>query len=334
MFGEIDNFNAAMGFDLAVVNIYDYNESLNEEIQTYDVTANDPAIFYRDIVIRFADGEIETSEFFISMDFENTTEYFNFNFENSTFDENLLSDTIPYALLPINFQLVYGLEVGDVVYLDLNYKMLDVEMTIGGFIDTNFDNIAYSNIMMVDAYQDIAKPNSIFINTENKAQVFDDLVRNYSDDMYYIMDPIIYFSNMLQSVASITDYFTFFTLFMIICFVIIIFNNTILVFYGVKNDLAKIKVLGAENSLFIVNLFREYLMILLIVILIGIVEISILSEHLKYVVLLTSFYKNISSTPLTIINGCAIVSVVMIFSYLYYFYNIKKIKIIEEIKIY
>jgi len=116
--------------------------------------------------------------------------------------------------------------------------------------------------------------------------------------------------------------------------VIIIFNNTILVFYGVKNDLAKIKVLGAENSLFIVNLFREYLMILLIVILIGIVEISILSEHLKYVVLLTSFYKNISSTPLTIINGCAIVSVVMIFSYLYYFYNIKKIKIIEEIKIY
>ncbi len=334
MFGEVDNFYKAMGFDLAVVNIYDYDDSLNEDIADFAVTSNDPAVFYHNIVIHLADGEVETSRFFISMNYESVDKYFNMDFENSYYTNSQISADEPYALLPINFQLVYGLEVGDVIYLDLNYKLENIEMTIGGFINTSFDNIVYSNIFEVEGYSLEAKPNSIFINTDDKDNTFDDLVRDYSDNMYYIMDPELYFADTVASVMNLTDYFTVFTLFMIICFVIIIFNNTILVFYGLRNDLAKIKVLGAKDSTFIANLAKEYLVVLSIVFLIGLGEILILSEHLKYVVLLTNYYKNISSTPLTIINSCAIVSIVLICSYLYYFYNIKKIKVVNEIKIY
>jgi len=334
MFGEIDNFYEVMDFDLAIVNINDYEDSLVTEMDGYDINESDPAIFYRNIVLRFSDDEIETSKFFVSMDYEHSTRYFNFIFDNTVFDQNQVSDEIPYLLLPINFQLIYGLEIGDVVYVDLNYKLENIQMTVGGFIDTNFDNIVFSNIVQVSAFTQTAKPNAIFMNTNDKETLFSDLVRDYSDDMYYIMDPIAYFANTVESVSAITDYFTYFTLFMIICFVIIIFNNTILVFYGLKTDLARIKVLGAGDGIFIRNLVKEYLLILSIIILIGIGEVSILSEHLKYVVLLTRFYKNISSTPLTIINGCAIVGLVLILSYIYYYLNIKKIKIIEEVKIY
>ncbi|HPJ23853.1 MAG TPA: hypothetical protein PK113_02975, partial [Bacillota bacterium] len=180
----------------------------------------------------------------------------------------------------------------------------------------------------------VAKPNAIFVNIDNKDLLFQDFVRDFSARMYYIMDPDIYFESVISSVENITDFFTVFTMFMIVCFVIIIFNNTILVFYGLKSDLAKIKVMGARTKTFGINLTKEFAMLFSIVIVIGLIEIEILSKYLTYVVLLTNYYKNIHTTPLTNIYGCVIVGIVMISSYVYYCYQINKIKIIEEIKIY
>ena len=321
MSDQIDEFYNAMDFDMALVNIYDYDDSLLNQVDTYDVTTNDPAIFYRNVILDFNDTDSEPIIFFVSMSQDSVNDYFNLDFGDVDIQEQYVSDDTPYIILPVNFKYIYNLNIGDVLTMDLNYNLLNVQVFVAGFVETNLDNIVYSNIIEVESYQETAKPNSIFINSDNEEELFKDLVRDFSPRLYYVLNPDIYFSNMVSSVESLTDYFSILTFFMIICFVIIIFNNTILVFYGLKNDLAKILVLGADGKEFLLNLFKEFLMIFSVIVVIGIGETLILSEHLKWVVLFTNFYKDISSTPLTIIYSCAIVNLVLLLSYLYYFYD-------------
>lgn len=331
IYSEIDNFNKTMSFDLAMTNIYDYDDNLLGDIKSYDVTNADSGLLYQDVEIFFNESDIQPCKFFISTDKNHFTDYFDLNIIG--FDQTVVSENIPYVILPYNFKMVYNISVGDEVTLSLNYNLNHVTMVVAGYFDTNFDNIIYSNIMNLDSYQTTAIPNSILINTDDKTQVYQTLIQHYSSNMYYILNPDLYFSDYISSAENIVNFFTVFTFFMIICFVVIIFNNTLLVFYGLKNDLAKIKVLGAGKTLFGRNLIKEYLLILMIVLTLGYIEVLILSEHLKYVVLLTNYYKDISSTPLTNLYGCAIVGIVLLSSYIYYFYNIEKIKIVDEIRV-
>lgn len=329
---QIDDFYDLMDFDLAVANINDYDSTLIDEIEMYDIESADQAVFYQRINIDFDDENSQPCRFFVSM--ERDALFLYFGLEEIDFDESYLDNEVAYVVLPKSHQLVYDLEIGDIVSLDLNYSLEEIEMEVAGFIDTDLDNLVYSNILFVDQYEDIAETNFILINTNNKDMVFNQLVSDYSQRMYYIMDPNVYFVDLISSVESITNFFSVLTLYMILCFVIVIFNNTLLVFFGIKNDLAKVKVLGVSKGEFIISLLKEYLTLIVLVLGIGWLEVLVLSENLKYVVLLTNYYKDISSTPLTNLYSCAIVGCVLLLSYLYYLHNINKIEIIEEIKIY
>ena len=329
---EIDEFYNIMDYDMSIANVHDYDDSLKTEIQQYDVTEVDEAVFYQNVYVHFNEKESQPCKFFVSMEHESIGNYF--GVEEIDVDESYLSSDVAYVLLPKNFGLVYDLEVGETIKLDLNYAIEGVEVVIAGFLDINFDNFIFSNIAFVSDYENLAIPNAIFLNTENKEALYNDLIRDYSSNMYYILDPDVYFDEIVQGAINITNFFSVFTSFMIICFVIVIFNNTLLIFFSLKTELAKIKVLGADKREFIKTLFKEFILVLLIILAIALIEIAILSQNLKYLVLLTNYYKDIASTPLTIIYGCVIVSLVLLSSYIYYYININKTDIINEIKIY
>ncbi len=332
LYSEIDEFQSLIDFDMVLANVHDYDEDLRDELEEYNITTVDEAAFYQNIYVDFNENENSPVKYFVSMNHDNITDYF--GVDEIEFDESYLNNEIAYVLLPKNYALVYDLEVGDSVSLDINYVLKDVELTIAGFLDINFDNFIFSNIVFVEEYKELAIPNSLFINTDDKETVYSELIRDYSGDMYYVIDPDVYFDEMIQGAVNITNFFTVFTSFMILCFIIVIFNNTILIFYSLKSELAKIKVLGADRNVFVKTLLKEYLYILIVVLGVGVIETTILSKNLKYVVLLTNYYKDLNSTPLTMLYGCAIVSLVLLLSYIYYLININKINVIEEIKIY
>ena len=329
---EIDRFYDIIGFDLAITNINNYSDDLLEDISVYDITNSDEAILYNNITIYFNDEKYQPAKFFVSMDIDEYSNYFNMGI--SEFDDQYVSDTVPYVLLPKNFKLVYDLSLGDLVTLNLNYLLEDIEVVVAGYLDTNLDNFIYSNIYEIDQYQSLAKINTVFVKTDDILDSYNGLIQDYSDRMYYIINPDVYFDEMIEGVESVTNYFSVFTAFMILCFVIVIFNNTLLCFYDIKPDLIKIKVLGASKKDFLLTLFKEFILLIIIVIIIGLIEIYILSSQLKGVVLLIEYYKDISATIPAIIYGFIISGLVLIASYLYYWNQINKVQIIEEIKFY
>ncbi|XFA98536.1 FtsX-like permease family protein [Candidatus Izemoplasma sp. B36] len=332
LYEEIDKFYNVMDFDLAVTNINDYDEELLQEINNYDVSSIDEGIIYSDVNVYFNEVEYQPSKYFISMDIDNISNYVGIDIIK--YNDQYITDTKPIVILPKNFELVYGLNIGDTVTLNLNYKLRDIEMIVAGYFDTNFDNFIYSNIYEKDIYQDEAKINTVFINSEDKTDIYDDLIIDYSEKMYFVIDPDSYFDELVEGVEKVTNYFSVFTAFLILCFVIVIFNNTLLVFFDIKSDLVKVKVLGASKKDFMCMLLLEFVILLLIIISVGLVEILILSNHLKGIVLLINYYKDISAYTNAVIIGFVLSSVVLLLSYWYYYKQIMKIKMIDEIKFY
>ncbi len=331
LFAEIIDFQDSMTYDLAMTNIYDYDQTLEDDVSSLEVTTIDPSAFYQDVVIYLNEDDYQPCKFFVSMEYTSFQNYF--DVEEYQIDTDYTNGSIPYVILPGNFRLVYDLKPGDIVTMDLNYKIQGVSMVVAGFFDTDFDNLIYSDILLRTEYSDIVIPNTIFFTTNDKEALYNSLVQTYSVNLYFVLDPDLYFKDYIASARSVIDFFSVFTIFMMACFIVIIFNNTLLMYYGLKSDIARMKVLGAGVITFARNLMKEYLVLLIVVFIVGIIEIRILSEYLKYVVLLTDYYKNITSTPLTITYGYGIVSVVLILSYVYYFDKIYRTKIIEEIKI-
>ena len=332
LFNEIDEFYKVMNFDLAVTNINDYNDELLQEINTYQIESSDKGIIYNDVTVHFNEQEYQPIKYFLSLDMNNIGNYI--GIDVIKYNENLANESTPIVILPKNFEIVYDLNVGDMVTLDLNYKLKNIDMIIAGYFDTDFDNIIYSNIYEVDAYTGSAMINSIFINSNDKDIIYNDLIQDYSERMYYVLNPDIYFNYLVQSVEKVINYFSVFTAFLILCFIVVIFNNTLLVFYDVKSDLVKVKILGASKKDIIKNILLEYILILFIICGVGLVEILILSENLKGVVLLINYYKDINASTKAILIGFLSSSLVLFLSYLYYYIQIYKINLIDEMKIY
>lgn len=332
MFNEIDNFYETMKFDLALTNIYDYDTDLHDEISHYNTEDYNEAIFYLDVYIHFSEKESQPIKYFVSMDYDSLNNYFNIQANN--IDNTYMTNEVPYVILPKNYELVYSLEKGDIVNLDLNYSLENIEFVVAGFFDTNFDNIIFSNLYTIDQYADVAKPNTIFMNSDDPDTLFQDLISDYGSNMYFVLNPDVYFEDLVSGISNITNYFTVFTSYMILCFVIVVFNNTLLVFYAVKSDIARLKVIGADNKMLINSLAKEFIIILAIIVSLGIIEINILSNYLKYIVLLTNFYKDISSTPTTVLYGMVVTTSVLLLSYVYYFMKIRSVHIVEEMKFY
>jgi ABC-type antimicrobial peptide transport system permease subunit len=332
MYSQIDDFTRIIKFDLAVTNIGDYSEGLKNDFTQYDVEMLDEAVFYQNIVVHYTEDSFEPVRYFISMDQVRMSNYFDFT--TSAFDASYINGDTPYILVSKNLQLVYDLEIGQMLKMDINYKIKDIDVVIAGFLDIQMDNFVYSNIYTIEEYQDDIQINTLFINSEDSNELFNQIVKDYGNRMYFVINSSIYFDSMINDVENVTDYFTVFTSFMIICFMIVIFNNTLLVFYDLKTDLSKVKVLGFSNKMMIINLLKEFIILFIVISLVGVLEITILSKYLKYLVLFTNYYKDISASVSSTVYGLVISTLVLLISYLYYFFKYTKLKVVEEIKIY
>lgn len=327
---QIDDIRNLMSYDLALTNITNYDDNLLNDLEAYDVSSLKEASLYNHTTVMVGDS-VEFSRYMVSIDYEYIDDYF--DTEIVDFKNSYKDNSVAYAILPQNYKLIYHLEVGDIVKLGINYELEEIPVYVAGFVNNNIENLVYTNITEVEEYKDIAKHNTVFINSDNTEDLYLDLINDYSGRMYYLINPNYYFENMLSSSESLIDFFAVFTMFIIFCFVIVIFNNTVLVFNSLKTDLAKIKSLGANRLDFRVSVFKEYLLIIVLLILFGFLESLILSENLRYLVLFTHYYKDITATGLTILYGCLSVALVELLSYLYYFSRINRIEIIKEIKI-
>jgi predicted lysophospholipase L1 biosynthesis ABC-type transport system permease subunit len=176
--------------------------------------------------------------------------------------------------------------------------------------------------------------NSLMINSENSEAALNQLIRNYSQDMYYFVDAQAEIELQLDRADSILALFTVLIIFVISSFLLVVFNNTVLKYYSLKNDYAKVKILGIKNSQIINNLFKEIIILFLCLIIVGTLEIILLSNFLKYLLLFFDYYKNLTANIYAVIISYSAILFVLLVSYLFYFLRIRKLEVSNEIRVF
>jgi hypothetical protein len=113
----------------------------------------------------------------------------------------------------------------------------------------------------------------------------------------------------------------------------VVFNNTLLKFYSLKNDYSKIKVLGLADKFNFSNLIKEFFVLFGCLIIVGTIEIIILSRYLREVLLFFDYYKHMTADVHITIFSYVLIFISLLLSYIYYYFKVKSISLSEEIRI-
>jgi len=257
---EIYSIRDSFNFDYALTNIFNYDNNLKSEIMTnYEPEAIDEVVFYRDVKLQINDdGQPyeDKMQFFVSMDYSRFPDYFGFDLL-SPLDQKYLTNTIPYVIIADSYQYTYGINIGDQVGLITNSSHDVIMLEVAGFIETSYDNFVYSNLIMMPEFQDDFKINSLLILTDGQQDIFKDLLEDYGSEMYYVLEVDKLVDDIGDVFETASDLFLVLTSVMIASFLIVIINNTILVYYTMKKDFARLKTLGVKNKDFLKNIFKE-----------------------------------------------------------------------------
>lgn len=327
---QIKEIIDANDFDIVMTNIHNYEDSLIDEIKTYDTLEVSPSFIHEKVIVRYEDNATFMIKMTVSVDIDKFDDYFNYVLDEV--DQTFIDSDLPYILLPQSYEMVYGIKEGDILQLDLSADLRGFDFIVAGFVRTQFDQFAYTNL--VDKIDDFnLRYNSIMINSDNPEELFDQLIKDYGGKMYFLIDARATLDEQIDISKNVLALFTVITIFVVFSFIFVVFNNTYLKFSALKNDYSKVKVLGASNRIFSRNLMKELLVLFLSLVLIGILEILILSSHLKNLLLFFDYYKDMSVNLWALLLGYLITFISILLSYIYYYYNVKNISVSDEIRV-
>lgn len=328
---EFDAFSNQLQVDYAILGIFDYQDTMKDEIEDdFDVTQVDDAIVYLESLMHFGD-EIRRTHFNVSMDYQAFLDHYAFETTN-TIDFSI-SGELPAIIIPQSMGFIYGVEIGDSITMDFSREIQDIPFVIVGFFITNFDNIVYTNIFEIEEYNDIVSVNTVFIQSENP-EVYSDLIHRYSLDMYYVISMDDYIKEYNDYIKNINSMFIFLCSVLVVCFVIVMVNNILLIFYSMKSDYAKMIILGQDGKEFFQMLLKEALLIFSLLFILCLGETFIFIKYFPRIMLVFHYYKSIVPTWSVLASTFAFEALILAGAYGYYFLKIRKLKLIEETKKY
>ncbi len=327
---QIEEVRGDNKFDIVMTNIYDYDDSLINEISGFNISDVNPALIYQNVLIEINeedDGFL--IKMFVSIDNHDFNRYYGYDV---TVSEIYSDHELPYILLPKSYEIVYNLLPGDTIKMNLSPDLRDISFVIGGFINTDFDQFAYTNL--VDKLDDYSlKYNAIMINSDDSEATINTLIEAYGSQMYYLIDGQAEVEKQLDRAGSVLALFTVITIFIVLSFMFVVFNNTLLKFHSLKNDYSKIKVLGISDKQNRHNLFKEFLILFTVLAFVGLIEVLILSKYLRYTLLFFDYYKELKANIYVTGISYLLIFISLLISYVYYYLKIKNLSLSEEIRI-
>ncbi len=328
IYNESKTFEHLIVTDYAILGIHDYDSSLLTEFEDKYEQANvNEAIVYQDSYLHFEE-DIKRVRFSVSMDYEEFHTLFPFEIlsQNQPFNEY---DNV-FVVLPYSLKYIYDVEVGDSISIDFSKELLNVNVEIAGFFDTNFDNIIYTNIYEYNDQLEI-EINTLFVSS-NQTVTLEDLIEDYASKLYYIVDMQDFMHDFTDYILRTNNLFMFLSGVLVLSFIIVIINNTLLVFDSKKSDYAKLLILGIPRKKIRLGLLQEYLAIVVTLILFTLIESIVFTLYFPKMMLVFNYYKEIIPTFLDQLYTDLILGLILFVVYLYFDYKVSNLQVVSETK--
>ena len=331
---EQDRITNQLALDYIILNIFDYQESLRNDIETDYAVSAKPSAIYQNVLLNGNGTEQfsgENLDYFVSMDYQDFTTMFQFPL-TAPLEAHYLTNEFAYVILPSRYYFTKGLQIGDQVSLQLNETHGIISIEVAGFFDSGFDEFVYSNIAVCLSTMTDFRTNSLVIDTGTQPDLLQQLANRYGSQMYYVLS-IHELADRIKSVYTTAgDLFMILTSTMIVSFMAVIINNLALVFQSMKKDYAKLKTMGIRNRDLLLNIGKEAVVTGLIVCLFILAEIFILIEHLPRIMLFFNYYQKIVPSGSTVAIAMIIMIAVFSFSYGLSYVRLKRMNLIQEVR--
>ncbi len=318
--------------DYLVMNVTSNVDATANEIKTMEKVEDAvPSLIFRDVILK---GNMYI-DFLVSVDNQEFDKYFDLEIKDDVL-ARFTSTTKNYILLPEKFELLENIEVGEVFNLYLNEEFSNEEFIVAGFYETSNIYIAYFNALSNPKYSSLAK-NSILVNQQkdlDNDDLLQELITKYKSKLYFIASFDSLVLSILDSFNYLFDYLNYILYFFMLCFILTIFNNSILIFDELKQTYANIKILGMTNKSMIKMAVTENVYVLFTnLILVFLMTLGAV-PNIKYISLYFGLYFPLPVEFSALIIGLLTSTVVFILSHIVYLFRISKIDMIENIKQY
>jgi hypothetical protein len=241
------------------------------------------------------------------------------------------NSTEPSIWLPMRYQAIYGVNVGDTVHIGLTNTHQDVPLKVQGFFDEAVGNTAFINLHRVSGYSDL-KQTHILINTSDPQMLKNQLIHTYSSRLYYVYDFQLNARNLSHEVIQSMNYATFVTLIILAGLLLSMMNQGMILFYELKPSYVRASILGLSNRTLKTQLWLEGLLVSLTLTIASILSVWMINPLIKPLLMLFDEYENIVFKPIDIALGLAIGNVMLLVTRLFYIHKSKHLNPTDVLK--
>lgn len=317
--------------DFALTNFVSRFDMTFNEVKEFDEVEHASAVLmYKNVY--FIDNP-EKLKYFISLNSEDMDYYFNYNIDKEI-TAKLLTKDIGVIILPERFHQLYGLGIGDTIKLSINQKHSEEEFEIIGFFDTQSNNIAFSNMISFEKYESEI-PNAIFVNARGETLgLKEKLINRYSKNIIYVLDFKEIVNEITNEIKQVINYVSYIIVVIIVCFILSIFNCSILLFQDLQNNYSRIIVLGFSKRKLVCNIVLEQLLIFFVYLFVSMFCLIIFSNILPEVIIFWGEYEKIYLSPEWLIVGGLLCLFVYMVTRIFYMIKLILLNPIDIIKSY
>ena len=266
-----------------------YEETLINVREMEGVKNADSIIIYENIVL-LDSGDSIFQAVSISPDLIDT--YFNYDFTDDSLSS--LNQSIPTIILPNRFKEIYHLDIGDSIPIYVHPEATSVHMVIGGFYEKYLSNLAFTNLGSLDEYQDLGiQTIAITQDDTTPINLFEALIDTYSPRLIYIIDYRAQTETFVTRMERSTDYLALIIISMILCFVIAMFNHSLLMFGQMNKNYARMIALGLHRKKLILLLIKSGIVHYVIVLVSSMITFTVMAWHMTDVILVTGEYEKV-----------------------------------------
>jgi len=269
----------------------------------------------------------------VSLDAEAIKEFFNLPIDESSL--SLLSRTdVLTILLPTKFQYLYNLQIGDLVTLEVSPEFPSETFEIGGFFEKQVGDLAFINLHLVSTY-DAVSNNTLLITANGSAlDLRNQLIDTYSKNLVYLIDFQELIRDSANEMKRTTEYMTIILSTIILCFILAIFNHSILLLGQMKSVYARLNVLGYSKKQLNQLIIKESFIMFMILLFSSSISFIMLSNELRELVILSGDYENIHFRGTSLLYGGFIILIVFIYTKWIYLRGVHSIESSTVLKTY
>lgn len=310
--------------DLAITNIIKEDDLENFLNNNDEVDFYDKGFLYNNIILNNQNISLQM------ISTNNFQYYFEFGLETSIIEEFNNTDKA-FIILPLEYQFLYNYKVGDEVSLEITEIFNDESFEIIGFFQSKYEELMLTNVSLLDIYESM-NYNTVFIKSNNKNLLKNELTNKYSNNLYYIIDFKEFIKDIDIYSRNLRHFLTFISMFFVFCFIFTILNNSILLFESNKNLFARMKIIGCSKKTLTKNIIYQYLLIAFVCVVSSFLVIFVNMNNVKYILLFFNVYQEVNLILSDYLLGYFISVMVFFISYLYYLRLVLNLNVNETIK--